>query len=235
VVVVGRSLAAVVDVGGGRSVVVESRENAIPNLILFSFSFSTHSHFPSLSLVLVAVVPRGGGRRSFFGNGGRRWYRPFGGGRADASFARAAPVPSHSHSVLRRLRWTFGGAFNNLRWTLVPTPWWSFSNLDNDGGSVATVVDIGAHSVVFDVGLRRACSPWLIATIAFLLDYKWVSNVFFLHYFFINCIMVFITARPGLNSMPLAMTLYYIFFTSLYYIFLTNNVVNLAGQRWRGS
>jgi len=43
----------------------------------------------------VAVVPRGGGRRSFFGGGGRRWYRPFGGGRADASFARAAPVPSH--------------------------------------------------------------------------------------------------------------------------------------------
>ena len=95
VVVVGRSLAAVVDVGGGRSVVVASRENPIPNLILFSFSFSTHSHFPSLSLVFVAVVPRGGGRRSFFGGGGRRWYRPFGGGRADASFARAAPVPSH--------------------------------------------------------------------------------------------------------------------------------------------
>jgi len=129
VVVVGRSLAAVVDLGGGRSVVVESRENAIPNLILFSFSFLTHSHFPSLSLVLVAVVPRGGGCRSFFGGGGRRWYRSFGGGRADASFARAAPVPSHSHSVLRRLRWSFGGAFNNLRWTLVPTPWWSFSNL----------------------------------------------------------------------------------------------------------
>ena len=95
VVVVGRSLAAVVDVGGGRSVVVvASRENPIPNLILFSFSFSTPSHFPSLSLMFVAVVTRGGGRRSFFGGGGRRWYR-VGGGRADASFARAAPVPSH--------------------------------------------------------------------------------------------------------------------------------------------
>ncbi|QCD99571.1 hypothetical protein DEO72_LG7g854 [Vigna unguiculata] len=84
-----------VDVGGGRSVVVALTENAIPNLILFSFLFSTHSHFPSLSLVFVAVVPRGGGRRSFFGGGGRRWYRPFGGSRADASFAHAAPVPSH--------------------------------------------------------------------------------------------------------------------------------------------
>jgi len=94
-VVVGRSLAAMVDVGGGRSVVVALTENAIPNLILFSFLFSTHSHFPSLSLVFVAVVPRGGGRRSFFGGGGRRWYRPFGGSRADASFAHAAPVPSH--------------------------------------------------------------------------------------------------------------------------------------------
>ena len=48
VVVVGRSLAAVVDVGAGRSVVVESRKNAIPNLILFLFSISTHSQFPSL-------------------------------------------------------------------------------------------------------------------------------------------------------------------------------------------
>ena len=48
VVIVGHSLAAVVDIGVGRSVVVKLRKNAIPNLILFSFSISTHSQFPSL-------------------------------------------------------------------------------------------------------------------------------------------------------------------------------------------
>ncbi|QCE10927.1 hypothetical protein DEO72_LG10g2160 [Vigna unguiculata] len=54
--------------------------------------------------MFVAVVTRGGGRRSFFGGGGRRWYR-VGGGRADASFARAAPVPSHfqGHSQFGKL------------------------------------------------------------------------------------------------------------------------------------
>ncbi|QCE11588.1 hypothetical protein DEO72_LG10g2821 [Vigna unguiculata] len=97
-VVVGRSLVAVVDVGASLSVVVKSRKNAIPNLILLSFSFSTHSHFPSLSLMSIAMVARGGGRRSFFGNSGRHWCRSFCGGRADTSSTPTAPVPSHSHS-----------------------------------------------------------------------------------------------------------------------------------------
>jgi len=154
VVVVGRSLVAVVDVGTGRSVVVEL------TLLLL------------VLLLCLATLTR---------------YCVVCGGR------------SVVHSIICGGRWC-------------PLHGGRSVICDNDGGSVATVVDIGAHSVVFDVGLRRACSPWLIATIAFLLDYKWISNVFFLHYFFINCIVVFITARPGLNSMPLAHDIVLYFF-----------------------
>ncbi|QCE06786.1 hypothetical protein DEO72_LG9g1800 [Vigna unguiculata] len=122
VVVGGRSLAAVVDVGwrpfgGGRA--EEKRWcpffNFDPHSVVpFPLSRVRHggAHrwwsavvlWPRWStlgggrLVVVERRKNGGvrgGRRSFFGGGGRRWYQPFGGGRADASFARATPVPSH--------------------------------------------------------------------------------------------------------------------------------------------
>jgi len=87
---------------------------------------------------------------------------------------------------------------------------------------VATVVDVGAHSVVINVGLRHGCSPWLTAAITFLLDYKWVSNVFFLHYFFIKCIVVFITMRPSLKSMPLVhdIVLYFFLVCTIFFLLI---------------
>ncbi|QCE07221.1 hypothetical protein DEO72_LG9g2238 [Vigna unguiculata] len=56
---------------------------AIPNLVLFSFQFLTHTDaFPFPLTGVRRGGATGGGRRSFFGGGGRRWCRPFHGGRA---------------------------------------------------------------------------------------------------------------------------------------------------------